>query len=104
MPLPTVILHPTLQCHAKAKRSCVRCLNLAAYGMSVCRFHGARRPETILRSSDHPQFRHGRETLVARAKHRAGAVQLRLLQELMHSLGMTSAPRTPGPKPGSKRI
>jgi hypothetical protein len=30
--------------------------------------HGARRPETVRRGANHPQYRHGRETLVAKAE------------------------------------
>jgi len=69
--------------------------------MAVCRYHGARRADTIRKGQSHPAYRHGGETRQAKAKRRAGAGRLRLLEELMHQLGMTTAKRTPGRKPES---
>jgi len=102
MPLPNVASGQTLQCTARSKRHKRRCLNPAAYGMPVCRFHGARRPETIKRGSDHPQFIYGRETQQRRQARQEAAIRLRDLEELMHLFQFTTAKRTPGRKPGSQ--
>lgn len=82
MPLPSVLTGQTPQCRARSKRSLRRCLNPAAYGMPVCRFHGARRPETVKRGPDHPQYSHGRETLEARRRRVEGMTRLRLLSDI----------------------
>lgn len=103
MPLPNVLSGRTAQCTARSKRSLGRCLNPAAFGMPVCRFHGARRPETIKRGSGHPQYRHGRETKERREIRRGASIRLRKLEDLMHELNLTSAKRTSGRKPGFRR-
>ena len=99
MPLPNITSKRATQCRARSKRSGFRCWNPAAFGMPVCRFHGARRPETIQRGTDHPQYRHGQETLEMKRAHQEASVRLRDLETLAHLLRMTTAKRTPGPKP-----
>ena len=99
MPLPSVRLHSALQCHAKSKRSGVQCLNPAAFGMPVCRFHGARRPETILRGEAHPQYRHGQETLLMRQAHRESMGRIRAVVDLAVDHEILKR-RMPGRKPG----
>jgi hypothetical protein len=103
MPLDSLTKFGALQCKAKAKRSQCRCLNPAAFEMKVCRLHGARRPETILKGSAHPLFKHGRETLEAKQESSAAAQRLRILEELMHQLEMVpkGTYRTRGRKPGA---
>ncbi|MEN9832862.1 MAG: hypothetical protein RL753_16 [Bacteroidota bacterium] len=88
MPLPSVQFHGAKRCHAKSKRSGLQCLNPAAYGMPVCRFHGARRPETILRGASHPLYVHGQETTEARTARREALVRIRNLMQVMYSLGI----------------
>jgi len=102
MPLPNVVSGQTPQCRARSKRSLRRCKNPCAYGMPVCRFHGARRPETVKRGADHPNFQHGRETQQRRHDRRDASIRLRDLENLMHLCRFTTAKRTPGRKPGSK--
>lgn len=102
MPLPNVLRGHTPQCHARSKRSLRRCLNPAAFGMPVCRFHGARRPASVKRGVEHPRFRHGRETQQRRQIRIEAAIRIRLLENLMHAARLTTAKRTPGRKPGSK--
>lgn len=101
MPLPNVASGRTAQCTARSKRNQRRCMNPAAYGMKVCRFHGARRPESVLRGPAHPNFQHGRETQQRRRALREASIRLRGLEELMHLCRFTAAKRTPGRKPGS---
>ena len=54
----------------------------AAYGTPVCRFHGARRPETVSRGPSHPQYRHGRETLDAKRGRVEAMTRIRALADL----------------------
>ncbi len=82
MPLPNVATGRTPQCKAWSKRSLERCRNPAAYGMPVCRFHGARRPDAVLRGPRHPQYRHGRETLEARRGRVEAMTRIRVLADL----------------------
>ena len=70
--------------------------------MPVCRFHGARRPDTVKRGSDHPQYLHGRETQQRRQARQEAAIRLRNLEDLMRLFRFTTARRTPGRKPGYK--
>jgi hypothetical protein len=100
MPLPAIRYKTALQCKAKSKHSQVRCLNPAAYGMSVCRFHGARKPQTILKDKDHPNYRHGNETLYARQKRRELSHELATLEEVGFTIGMLRGTRTRGRKAG----
>jgi hypothetical protein len=68
MPLPAMMT--AKRCHAKAKSTGQRCNNPAAYGMPVCRLHGARKKSTVCTGADHWNYRHGQETLEAKANNR----------------------------------
>ena len=98
MPLPNVASGQTPQCRARSKRSLERCKNPAAYGMPVCRFHGARRPDAVLRGPSHPQYRHGRETLETRRSRVEAMTRIRLLADL-GVLGGFLKRRVPGRRP-----
>ena len=76
-------------------------MNPAAYGMRVCRHHGARKPETVRRGASHPQYRHGGETLEAKAERQQMSVFFHDAEDLMFALGMTApgSTRTRGRKP-----
>jgi len=104
MPLPAIRNQTALQCKAKAKHSQVRCLNPAAYGMPVCRFHGARKPQTVLKGKDHPNYRHGNETLDARQKRRKMSCELAELEAVGFAIGMLRGTRTRGRKAGSSGV
>ena len=97
-PLPSVRLFGAKQCKARSKRSLARCKNPAAFGMPVCRFHGARRSEAVLRGQAHPNFKHGDRTKEPMRRHSEFSIRLRELEDLMHQFGMTTAPRTRGRK------
>jgi hypothetical protein len=99
MPLPNIISGKTQRCTAKCKARGDQCLNPAAFGMAVCRYHGARRPETIRRGANHPQYRHGGETLEAKAERSRRLAELRDLEALSLALGMETGPRWRGRKP-----
>jgi hypothetical protein len=74
-------------------------MNPAAFGMAVCRYHGARKPETVRRGANHPQYRHGGETLAAKAERSRVLVELRQLEALSFSLGLAMGSRWRGRKP-----
>jgi hypothetical protein len=99
MPLP--YLNDTNRCTAKCKARQSRCFNLAAYGMRVCKVHGARKKETILKGKDHPRYKHGNATQKARADYSEAALRLRELEQMMVDIGMVGAKfkRTVGRKP-----
>jgi len=101
MPLPNILSGKTKRCKAKCKARGDQCLNPAAYGMMVCRYHGARKPETIIRGASHPQYRHGRETLEAKARRHEMAVFFHETENLMAKQGMLApgSTRTRGRKP-----
>lgn len=101
MPLPSISIHGAQQCKATAKHSRCRCLNPAAFGMAVCRLHGARRPHTILKGKAHPNYRHGGETLIAKAARSAKLAELGALEEILHQLKMVppGTKKSPGRKP-----
>lgn len=99
MPLPAICSGKARRCEAKCKARGDRCRNPAAYGMAVCRYHGARKPETIRRSVDHPQYRHGGETLQAKAERSRKLTELRELEALSIAFGLVTGPRWRGRKP-----
>jgi len=103
MPLPTVTHHGARRCHAQAKHDGQRCQNPAAHGMGVCRMHGARRPETVKRGPDHPGYRHGEETLAAKAERSTKLAELRELELLLVEAGSLEGPRWRGRKPAASR-
>lgn len=77
MPLPS--LKTARRCRARAKHSGQRCHNPAAYGMPVCRMHGARKAETIRSGPAHPNYQHGQNTKEAKRAHKEGMTVLRLV-------------------------
>jgi hypothetical protein len=99
MPLPNILSGKTKRCKAKCKARGDQCRNPAAYGMNVCRYHGARKPETIMRGANHPQHKHGQETIEAKAGRSLRLVELRDLEALSFSLGIAKGPKWRGRKP-----
>jgi hypothetical protein len=96
MPLPNITKHHAKQCSAQAKSSGCRCQNLAAFGMNVCRVHGARKATTIKRGIDHPNYQHGRETRQGRINRVKAMKRLRFLEEIGHIFGFIEGKRIPG--------
>lgn len=99
MPLPSVVHHHAVQCHATSKRSGQRCLNPAAYGMPVCRFHGARKRGTILRGEGHPNYLHGEQTLEAKAATSIALAEMWKMELLLRNLGLVRGPSRRGRRP-----
>jgi hypothetical protein len=69
----------------------------------VCRMHSARKPGTIRRDANHPQYRHSRETLEAKAERHEMAVFFNATANLTVALSMVApgSTRTRGRKPVS---
>jgi hypothetical protein len=86
MPLPA--MKTARRCHATAKSSRQQCHNPAAYGMSVCRLHGARKPATVLRGPAHPNYQHGEATIEAKADTARELKEIRHLGKKMKMLKM----------------
>ena len=61
--------------------------------------HGARRVETVKQGANHPQYRHGRETLTAKAERSRRLAELRVLEAALYAHGMATGPRWRGRKP-----
>ena len=99
MPLPCI--RDEIRCTAKCKARQSRCFNLAAYGMTVCKVHGARKKETILKGKDHPQYKHGKATQGARREYSQKMHDLRVLEDLGFKYGIMTGLRTVGRKPRS---
>jgi len=99
MPLPNIISGKAQRCTAKCKARGAQCMNPAAYGSAACRYHGARRQETVRRGANHPQYRHGGETLGAKAERSRGLAELRDLEALSFALGLAAGARWRGRKP-----
>ena len=99
MPLPNILSGKTKRCKAKCKARGDQCRNPAAYKMSICHYHGAKKPEAIKRGASHPQYRHGLETIEAKAERSKRLGELRELEALSFALGMATGAKWRGRKP-----
>ena len=99
MPLPSVSEHRANQCTARAKSTRQRCLNPAAFGCRTCRLHGARKPNSIKRGIDHPNYQHGNETLKAKRQRSIKLAELREIEDDLIKRGFIKCKRTVGRKP-----
>ena len=100
-----------LRCTATSKLTRNQCGRpaLKTSKSQKCQFHGGRstgpRTEEGRQRIGKAQFKHGRETKKAREDRSQGLARLLQLEDAMHLLGMTNAPRTRGRKPkGYKRL
>ena len=88
MPLPSVEKHGASRCHAKSKSTGKQCGNPACLGSSVCRYHGFRKPETVLRGKQHPNYVHGERSLEGIQRHIETMQRIKMLIKLAKQLGM----------------
>lgn len=94
-----------LRCNALSKRTGVQCGRpaLKSSKNNKCQYHGGRStgPKTVEGRAQiaAAQTVHGQETKIARAGRSAASAKLKHLEDAMHLLGMTTAPRTTGRKP-----
>ena len=79
MPLPSVANGNAKQCEAICRARGDRCRNPAAFGMRTCRYHGARRPETVRSGDQHHNYRHGWDTRSSKKRRAEALKRLRLL-------------------------
>ena len=77
-------------------------MNPAAFGMKICRYHGARRPDTVKQGADHPRYRHGQETYEAKTKRSLVLRELHDLEALSFAYGLAKGPRWRGRKPNAQ--
>lgn len=94
MPLPNL----NRRCSARARSTGNQCLNPAAFGCKTCRYHGARRRETVKVGKAHPQYKHGERTTEAIRKYRTTMRELQTLERLGHEWGALIGSRTTGRK------
>ena len=91
------------RCQAKSKRSGLQCSAPAMAGKSVCSMHGGKstgpKTEAGRRRIAAAQLKHGLCTKEAIAQRQEIAARLAVLEDAMHVLEMTNAPRTRGRKP-----
>ena len=101
MPLPNVISGKARRCSAKCKARGDQCFNPAAFGMAVCRYHGARRPETVRRGSAHWNYHDAGQTAPERQERHEIAVFFHEAESLMFALDLVApgSTRTRGRKP-----
>ncbi len=92
MPLPNL----NRRCIARARSTGNQCLNPAAFGCKTCRYHGARRRETVKVGKAHPQYKHGERANEAIQKYRATMLELQTLERLGYQSGILIGPRTAG--------
>jgi hypothetical protein len=92
-----------LRCTARAKHSKDQCRKPAIRGKTKCRTHGGAStgPKTQAGKDAIRQahFKHGEQTLEAKAARSAKNAELRALEDITHVMSLTSAKRTRGPKP-----
>lgn len=99
MPLKPVMSGAAARCNARSRTTGNRCWNPAAFGMATCRYHGARRPETVRRGVEHPQYKGGQETLQAKQQRSQALARIAVYEEVLAQAGQLCGPRTRGPKP-----
>ncbi len=85
MPLPNVLNGTARRCHATAKHSGLQCKQPCAYGMPVCRFHGANKK--VRSGVDCNFYVHGNDTRSERkarpAKLKKAKEEIKLCEELL---------------------
>ena len=103
MPLPNVTNGIVPRCAAKSKRSGQRCLNGCVAHSKVCRMHGHRKPESVLRGSMHPAYLHGAATNEAREANRQNSLELHRLASLGNEIGLFDGKVALRGRPPNKR-
>jgi len=91
------------RCQAKSKRSGQQCKKAALKGKAVCRFHGGRstgpRTQEGRQRIASAQWKHGESTKAKRQEQSESDSRMRNFEDLLHVLGLTTAPRWRGRKP-----
>ena len=91
------------RCQALSTRSKEQCKKPALRSHAVCDFHGGKstgpRTEEGKARVAQAHTTHGNETKAEREKRSRSSAYMRNLEDLLHVLGMTTAPRWRGRKP-----
>ena len=94
------------RCTAQSSRTKLQCNRpaLKTSKTQKCQFHGGgqtscKQTEAGLARIAATHYRHGESTKAARAEYSKASATLRKLEDAMHLLKMTTAPRTRGRKP-----
>lgn len=97
--LPNVANGTARRCQARARSTGEQCMRLAVGSCRTCTSHGGHKK--VKRGANHPQYRHGKETLEAKAERHAMSVFFHQAEDLMFALGMAApgSTRTRGRKP-----
>ena len=99
MPLPHIRNGVSKRCTARARRRNEQCMNLAAYGQNVCRFHGAVHPDKRIKGTAHYRYQHGEEAIAKRAERQAKGALIRNCEDVLILLDVIDGGRTSGSKP-----
>ncbi len=94
MPLPNL----NKRCVVTARSTGERCRNPAAFGCKSCRYHGARRQNTIRTGKDHPQYKHGERSIKSQNEYRKVSAEINTMEEILYALGDIKT-KTRGRKP-----
>ena len=91
-----------LRCTSRAKSSQTQCRKPAMQGKTKCRTHGGAstgpRTQAGKDAIRRAHFKHGEQTLEAKAARSAKNAELRALEDITHVMSLTSAKRTRGRK------
>jgi len=90
------------RCSARSKRTKLRCGAPAMKGKKVCATHGGKstgpKTEQGKANSAKANLKSGKYTKQAQTEHSEASAQLSQLEDAMHLLGMSDAPRSTGRK------
>jgi hypothetical protein len=102
MPLPNIISGKTQRCTAKCKARGAQCMNPAAFGTAVCRYHGGHK--RVRRGEQHWNFRGAGQTAPERQQRHDMSVFFHETESLMIALDLVApgSTRTKGRKPRSE--
>ena len=96
MPLHNIISGNSKRCTAKARHRNEQCMNLAAYGQSVCRFHGAVHPDKRIKGTAHYKYKHGEQTIAKQAERKEKGALIRNCEDVLILLDAIEGGRTSG--------
>ena len=74
-------------CVVKSKTG-IPCQNPPAYGCRSCEKHGAHKSRNVLKGTNHPQYKHGRQTAAAKAERKVNSLRLRHLINLGNQINL----------------
>ena len=99
MPLHNIISGNSTRCTAKARHRNEQCMNLAAYGQNICRFHGAVHPDKRIKGTAHYKYKHGEQTIAKQAERKAKGALIRNCEDVLILLDAIDGGRTSGKVP-----